>query len=612
MRTLRLFILVTAAALVGGLTLAFLHYTQDDVYITYTYSRHLAEGVGFVFNPGERVQGTTTPLWTLVMAVVHWLTPAIREAGNLLSGGCLLGTGALVFRLTRRCSSYAVAAIGLLLVVTSPLAYVSFGMETPLYCLILFGAFALWADNRRIGAFALAGLLTWTRADGVVLCGALGLAALIEDRRLPLPALIGRLAWYVGVYLLVIAPWFVFAQLYFGALLPNTFSAKQELFSGVAYLSRGGAWWHSFYGSNPISLIALVTVPVGAWQAWRLPVLRPLLIWVIAYVAGYTALNVTNFWYYLPPTVALTVLTVLGAHTLLRRVAAPISARRWVKWGAIAMAALAIGLNVMRAAELRDAPPRMNTYELIGKWINDNTPADYTLLVADLGVAGYHARRHTIDSFGLIVPRLTTRAPDLLVHSAQPDMVLATSYFFWEFVGQDWFTSQYLPVVAISTEGDAEFSPMTLYMRRDRFTPPPQESFIFEIAPQWADWCRLPGSAVDSAAWSGGQATLTVAWEALRPSAQAYTLFVHLLDAEGRIAAQADGPPPVPTSAWQAGQRIEDRRVLRLPPTLQSGDFSVRIGWYTGNQRVLLSTGMDYVDLPGRIRVTFPGGNGLP
>jgi len=36
-------------------------YVFEDSYITYSYAQSLAAGDGLVFNPGERVLGTTTP-----------------------------------------------------------------------------------------------------------------------------------------------------------------------------------------------------------------------------------------------------------------------------------------------------------------------------------------------------------------------------------------------------------------------------------------------------------------------------------------------------------------------------------------------------------------------
>ena len=45
--------------------------TQDDTYISLVYAKHLAMGEGLVFNPGERVEGYTNFLWTLVLALPH-------------------------------------------------------------------------------------------------------------------------------------------------------------------------------------------------------------------------------------------------------------------------------------------------------------------------------------------------------------------------------------------------------------------------------------------------------------------------------------------------------------------------------------------------------------
>ena len=51
--------------------------TIDDAFITFRYARNLLLGRGFVFNPGEHVLGTTTPLYTLMLSA--W---ARRVAGR--------------------------------------------------------------------------------------------------------------------------------------------------------------------------------------------------------------------------------------------------------------------------------------------------------------------------------------------------------------------------------------------------------------------------------------------------------------------------------------------------------------------------------------------------
>src|SRR5260221_14517364 len=50
--------------------------TIDDAFITFRYSRNIVEGQGFVYNPGSRVLGTTTPVYTLLMAAISGLVRA--------------------------------------------------------------------------------------------------------------------------------------------------------------------------------------------------------------------------------------------------------------------------------------------------------------------------------------------------------------------------------------------------------------------------------------------------------------------------------------------------------------------------------------------------------
>ena len=45
-------------------------FVADDTYIHLTYARNLRDGHGMVFNLGERVYGTTAPLWTLALGLL--------------------------------------------------------------------------------------------------------------------------------------------------------------------------------------------------------------------------------------------------------------------------------------------------------------------------------------------------------------------------------------------------------------------------------------------------------------------------------------------------------------------------------------------------------------
>jgi len=46
----------------------FSSWAYDDPFITFRYAQNLRAGLGFVYNPGERILSTTTPLYTLLLA----------------------------------------------------------------------------------------------------------------------------------------------------------------------------------------------------------------------------------------------------------------------------------------------------------------------------------------------------------------------------------------------------------------------------------------------------------------------------------------------------------------------------------------------------------------
>ena len=52
--------------------------TIDDSYITYRYARNILAGNGFVYNPDERVLGTTTPFYTILLTVLGSVTGGVN------------------------------------------------------------------------------------------------------------------------------------------------------------------------------------------------------------------------------------------------------------------------------------------------------------------------------------------------------------------------------------------------------------------------------------------------------------------------------------------------------------------------------------------------------
>ena len=82
---------------------------------------------------------------------------------------------------------------------------------------------------------------------------------------------------------------------------------------------------------------------------------------------------------------------------------------------------------------------------------------------------------------------------------------------------------------------------------------------------------------------SGGTLRLTLYWQALAEMDRRYTIFVHLLDSDNRIAAQMDSEPlggTHPTTEWQLGEIVRDNYGLLVAPDTPPGEYLLEVGMY--------------------------------
>ena len=82
----------------------------------------------------------------------------------------------------------------------------------------------------------------------------------------------------------------------------------------------------------------------------------------------------------------------------------------------------------------------------------------------------------------------------------------------------------------------------------------------------------------------GADLGFSLLWESQVRTATDYTVFVHVVDANGVNVAQQDQQPLAgfaPTRLWEAGLRLRDDYRLSLPADLAAGEYTVRIGLYT-------------------------------
>lgn len=138
----------------------------------------------------------------------------------------------------------------------------------------------------------------------------------------------------------------------------------------------------------------------------------------------------------------------------------------------------------------------------------------------------------------------------------------------------------------VPQDGQAATPPLRLggieVAGRERvFEPPPG------IQPDGARFGDLAELVGHSAAWrrEGEQAVLALdlVWRALEPTEASYQVFVHLLDAEGKILAQHDGLPQggaTPTAGWLPGEIVVDPVELSLPADRTGALARVVVGLY--------------------------------
>lgn len=94
---------------------------------------------------------------------------------------------------------------------------------------------------------------------------------------------------------------------------------------------------------------------------------------------------------------------------------------------------------------------------------------------------------------------------------------------------------------------------------------------------------QLAGFDMPDTAIPGGSIDVTLYWKARNALSEDYTVFVHLLDADGQLVSSHDGQPMsggYPTGAWLRGDTIPDTHTLAIDPNLPVGTYHLNLGMY--------------------------------
>src|SRR5436190_10766773 len=126
--------LLSLVAVAAGLVLVWSQRSVvDDAFVSFRYAANLLDGKGLVYNAGERVEGYTNFLWTVLVAAIAALTRiSIPHVALVLDLASYLALVAVVHRLGRRLSpetSYVPIAAICVAVQATVTAYATTGLE---------------------------------------------------------------------------------------------------------------------------------------------------------------------------------------------------------------------------------------------------------------------------------------------------------------------------------------------------------------------------------------------------------------------------------------------------------------------------------------------------
>jgi arabinofuranosyltransferase len=390
---------------------------SDDAFISFQYARNLAHGHGLVFNLGERVWGFTSPLQTLLLAIVSAVGVDTIRAG-LVAGFLWTAVSAvllhfLISKFLPRTFGFCLGLYFLL----DPSQHGPYAMESGLLVALQLGFLIAVTGGKSRLANILAALSCLTRPDSLLLV----LPIMIADRE---TRRLKNLAWFAGIGLV----WETFAYAYYGTLLPNSLDAKIGLsqfgeFFATAFDNAAGLTFAKQLGFPARSstvvrgLVAVLALcPLLSAQVRRrfLPAYCLLIYpWVLISAYAYIGSFRFHSWEFYSARFFLRVAAAFGLLTLAEVTATRLRLRqawRWATFGLVA--AFTIGNGLARSpeffADLTTANhsywngARNTTYRQIADWVTRNLPKGDTIAISEVGTFAYYTEMKVIDVSGII------------------------------------------------------------------------------------------------------------------------------------------------------------------------------------------------------------------
>ncbi len=423
----------------------------DDSFITFRYSRHLAEGYNLVWNypPFKPVEGYSSFLWAILMSIsfpmgIDTLIFS-KICGTIFGISIIFLTYLLARRIFDNKKIAGISTLFIALMPVFPLWSVS-GMETAMAAsLFLAGLFFFFSESirKRILSSILFALFAMTRPEGVifflVLLGIDFFADYFETKKINLKNPLIILAFFSLIY----APFFIWKWSFYGYPMPNPAYVK---INGIV-VKHG--------------LTIVYTLPLYFLMLFSIPHLkrngRTLLLMVIAWIFVSMIVGTMMMYplrFFIPMLPLLGILSAKGLHEVFK-----------INNIKIKFAVLVLFLIVMTNPFGINTDPPYNivlldgvgpsptlrfmddyfsenkwvhehnnkvsqSYVPFGKWLGENVDKNTIMVTGECGAIPFYSDINTIDYLGLndeyiahYYPGVEAPAPDY-IFSFNPELII--------------------------------------------------------------------------------------------------------------------------------------------------------------------------------------------
>jgi arabinofuranosyltransferase len=245
-------------------------WVSEDAYITFRSIDQLNAGNGPRWNPHERVQAFTHPLWFGLLSIFSHLIPNLFFASIVLGALCTICALLIFWASLKRMRGIPIAVLGILTFISSKaiMDYSTSGLENPLSYLLLAAVLLTshhWLAKQQtkylFAAHTCIFLLAVNRLDSLSLTLPVMVWLLISSWKLK-GATRAMTIWALAS--VPLAGWQAFSLIYYGFPFPNTAYAKVFQGLGPIFAIPKGVWYLvSSAGTDPLILAIPFAVLVG-------------------------------------------------------------------------------------------------------------------------------------------------------------------------------------------------------------------------------------------------------------------------------------------------------------------------------------------------------------